>query len=108
MKLSDKMPATMDSQLPARMPAEMKSEAKKTGGDGSMKPQSTPVSQTAGVVTPWENGNLGKPGWVEVPRKEGSEWELSDRKNPAGTGTEYGYPYQEKASKDGTNQNQSY
>lgn len=108
MKLSNKMPAQMNSQLDARMPAENKSEAKKTGGDGPMKAPKVPMNQDAGVVTPWQNGNLGTQGWPETSRKEGSEWELTDRKNPAGTGQEYDYPWQDPASKDGTDQNQSY
>lgn len=64
----------------------------------------------SGVVTPWENGNLGNTeDWQNRSRGATSPNDMNEnRKNSAGTGREWDKPYMKPNSKDGTDQNQDY
>ncbi len=63
MKLSDKMPAAMDSQLAAKMPATQPSEAKATGG-GSMMPTTSPIARDSQGGEWQANGRKNGDGWT--------------------------------------------
>lgn len=64
----------------------------------------------AGVQTPWETGNLGKSDdWASRSRGSTSPNDMNEnRKNSAGSGTEWAHPWETKNSNDGTDQKQSY
>lgn len=80
MKLSAKMPAQMDSTLPATQDASMPSDSQMTGDNGPMNGPSTPISrESAPQEAQWENLNEVGSDWQTEDKKTGSEWELSDR-----------------------------
>lgn len=80
MNLSAKMPAQMDSTLPAKREASMPSDSQLTGG-GSMKPPSVAIVRDSQSNDPqWVNVNESGPKWETADKKTGNEWELTDRK----------------------------
>jgi len=84
MKLSAKMPATMDPQMAARMPATQESEAPSTGGDGPMMaPQVAIRRDSAPQDAEWQAINEDRKGWMNEDHKTGSTWEATDRKETA-------------------------
>jgi hypothetical protein len=82
MKLSAKMPATMDSTLPAKMPATMPSDTQQTGDGSSDDAPQMACSQTTPKTVKWESINDNKPGWdIGSDEQKLTTWELMDRKD---------------------------
>lgn len=62
-----------------------------------VKPDAGAGVGKSGVVTPWENGNLGKGNgdWTTRPRTSTDPEDRNEnRKNGAGTGKEWEHPWQ--------------
>lgn len=79
MELSAKMPAQMDSTLPAKREASM--PAGGTPGDsGPMVAANSPISQKNSGGVAWGAVAESGPKWETADKKTGSEWELTDRK----------------------------
>jgi len=80
MKLSDQMPAQMDSTLPAKMPDSMPSQAKPTAGGGSDDAPVVPIATTIPTQSQQvDNLNLVGEKWQTTDKKTGSSWEVTDR-----------------------------
>lgn len=80
MKLSARMPAQMDSTLPAKMDAEMSSDSQQTGG-GSMDAPIVPIKRDSTQNDPqWVNVDDKGAAWQTEDKKLGSRWEMTDRK----------------------------
>lgn len=81
MQLSAKMPAQMDSTLPAMGPATMPSDSQVTGGGGPMTPPVVQISRDSTQTDPqWINVDDKGASWETADKKLGSTWEMTDRK----------------------------
>ena len=81
MELSAKMPAQMDSTLPAKREARMPSDSQQTGGGGPMTAPVVAISRdSAPQDNQWVNLQEKGPAWETAEKKTGGEWELTDRK----------------------------
>lgn len=82
-ELSAKMPAMVDSRLPAQDPATRPSDTSNTGDGGSDDAPVVEISRdTPKPSVTWESINDNKPGWdIGTAEQKGPEWELADRRD---------------------------
>ena len=81
--LSAKMPAQVDSTLPAKDPATRPADTQPTGDGGSDDAPITEIVNKSGPPTVhWESINDNKPGWeIGEDEQKGPKWETADRKD---------------------------
>lgn len=83
MKLSDKMPAQMNSTLAAKMPSTMESDAPAYAGEGgSDDAPVVPISRDSAQQDPqWDNLNEVGEKWNTTDKKTGKcgDWQACDR-----------------------------
>lgn len=86
MDLSAKMPATMDSTLPAKLDACLPSDSQKTGGGLATNPIVPVIIQSPPSDSMWVNLQEKGPLWETVDKKTGENWEANDRKEGENNG----------------------
>ena len=103
-ELSAKMPATVDSTLPARDPATREGDTQQTGDNGPANQTPESISRDTNHGSndiEWEAIDDNKPGWeIGTDEQKGPAWEVTDRKDENDEGDSMQRPADEAGPSD--------